>query len=320
MNDLKSAPPCSTRNAGPNVAPTQLPVLPVVTLPLPPLPATRAEMDARGWDAVDVVLVSGDAYVDHPGVRDGNPGPGPGGGGVPRGDPEPARLEERRSLANVRPAAPVLRHQCREHGQHDQPLHGQQEGPQRRRLQPGRSDRPEARPRDPALLPARPRGVPRRARDRRGGRGEPPAARPLRLLERHRQAVDPARLEGRPRRLRHGRAADRRDRPTVEGWRDRPRPPRHARRRLRPGCQGNAADGRDHPAELRGDQDRPLRVRQGDPDHPPGDEPAQREGPRPVSRPPGRRRQSPLAADQRGGHGPGLRSALHPPAPPDVQG
>ena len=26
---------------------------------------TRAEVDARGWDAVDVVLVSGDAYVDH---------------------------------------------------------------------------------------------------------------------------------------------------------------------------------------------------------------------------------------------------------------
>ena len=66
MNDLDSAPPCSTRNAGPNVAPTQLPALPVVTLPLPHLPATRAEMDARGWDAVDVVLVSGDAYVDHP--------------------------------------------------------------------------------------------------------------------------------------------------------------------------------------------------------------------------------------------------------------
>jgi uncharacterized radical SAM protein YgiQ len=27
---------------------------------------TRAEMEARGWDAVDVVFVSGDAYVDHP--------------------------------------------------------------------------------------------------------------------------------------------------------------------------------------------------------------------------------------------------------------
>ncbi len=32
----------------------------------PPLPMTRAEMGARGWDAVDVVFVSGDAYVDHP--------------------------------------------------------------------------------------------------------------------------------------------------------------------------------------------------------------------------------------------------------------
>ncbi len=30
------------------------------------LPATRAEMAERGWDAVDVVLVSGDAYIDHP--------------------------------------------------------------------------------------------------------------------------------------------------------------------------------------------------------------------------------------------------------------
>ena len=26
----------------------------------------RADLDARGWDAVDVVFVTGDAYVDHP--------------------------------------------------------------------------------------------------------------------------------------------------------------------------------------------------------------------------------------------------------------
>ena len=32
----------------------------------PFLPTTREEMSARGWDAVDVVIVSGDAYVDHP--------------------------------------------------------------------------------------------------------------------------------------------------------------------------------------------------------------------------------------------------------------
>lgn len=30
------------------------------------LPASRAEMAARGWDRVDIVLVTGDAYIDHP--------------------------------------------------------------------------------------------------------------------------------------------------------------------------------------------------------------------------------------------------------------
>ena len=33
---------------------------------VPPLPMTQAEVAARGWDAVDVVFVTGDAYVDHP--------------------------------------------------------------------------------------------------------------------------------------------------------------------------------------------------------------------------------------------------------------
>ncbi len=30
------------------------------------LPMTRAEMDARGWDQLDVLIITGDAYVDHP--------------------------------------------------------------------------------------------------------------------------------------------------------------------------------------------------------------------------------------------------------------
>ncbi|RED38368.1 putative radical SAM protein YgiQ [Rhodopseudomonas thermotolerans] len=34
--------------------------------PAPFLPMSRAEMDKLGWDACDVVLVTGDAYVDHP--------------------------------------------------------------------------------------------------------------------------------------------------------------------------------------------------------------------------------------------------------------
>ena len=59
-------PPCSSRAAEPNTAPTSLPELPVVPLARPHLPASRAEMKARGWDEVDIVFVTGDAYVDHP--------------------------------------------------------------------------------------------------------------------------------------------------------------------------------------------------------------------------------------------------------------
>src|SRR4051812_25651516 len=32
----------------------------------PFLPMSRAEMDELGWDACDIILVTGDAYVDHP--------------------------------------------------------------------------------------------------------------------------------------------------------------------------------------------------------------------------------------------------------------
>ena len=34
--------------------------------PAPFLPRTRAEMQARGWDELDILLVTGDGYVDHP--------------------------------------------------------------------------------------------------------------------------------------------------------------------------------------------------------------------------------------------------------------
>ena len=34
--------------------------------PAPFLPMSRAEMEALGWDACDVIIVTGDAYVDHP--------------------------------------------------------------------------------------------------------------------------------------------------------------------------------------------------------------------------------------------------------------
>lgn len=34
--------------------------------PAPFLPMSRAEMDQLGWDSCDVIIISGDAYVDHP--------------------------------------------------------------------------------------------------------------------------------------------------------------------------------------------------------------------------------------------------------------
>ncbi|MDE5703944.1 MAG: YgiQ family radical SAM protein, partial [Bacteroidales bacterium] len=30
------------------------------------LPITRKEVESRGWEQLDVIIVSGDAYVDHP--------------------------------------------------------------------------------------------------------------------------------------------------------------------------------------------------------------------------------------------------------------
>ena len=35
-------------------------------LPAPFLPMSRKEMDELGWDSCDIIIVTGDAYIDHP--------------------------------------------------------------------------------------------------------------------------------------------------------------------------------------------------------------------------------------------------------------
>ncbi len=182
-----------------------------------PLPMTRAEMTARGWDEVDIVFVTGDAYVDHPSFAMALLGRLLESEGLSRGDLQPARLADLRAVADVRPAAAVLRDQRRQHGLDDQPLHGQPQGAQRRRLQSRRADRPAARSGDAGLLPAGARGVSRRAGDRRRRRGQPAPARPLRLLERQGPPLDHPGLQGRPAGLRHGRAGASSRSPA--GWR-----------------------------------------------------------------------------------------------------
>lgn len=47
-------------------APSILPAAAARRTPAPFLPMSRAEMNALGWDACDVILVTGDAYIDHP--------------------------------------------------------------------------------------------------------------------------------------------------------------------------------------------------------------------------------------------------------------
>ncbi|UYO54499.1 YgiQ family radical SAM protein [Rhodopseudomonas palustris] len=57
QSSLLTAPPLMTRFR---------PVTAAMRKPAPFLPMSRAEMNKLGWDACDVVLVTGDAYVDHP--------------------------------------------------------------------------------------------------------------------------------------------------------------------------------------------------------------------------------------------------------------
>src|SRR3954465_10192133 len=127
----------------------------------PLAPASAAEMAARGWDYVDVVFVTGDAYVDHPsfamailhrvleeaGFRV-----------AILSQPDwrsvaPAGRAWWHTVAGVRKAAVVLRGQRGEHGLADQSLHGQQEGPQRRRLFARRAGRLAGPPGGPPRTP-----------------------------------------------------------------------------------------------------------------------------------------------------------------------
>lgn len=62
----RGRPTVTTHMPGPQHNPTKVYTHEPVWDPLRWLPTTRDEVGARGWDYVDIVLVSGDAYVDHP--------------------------------------------------------------------------------------------------------------------------------------------------------------------------------------------------------------------------------------------------------------
>ena len=96
----------------------------------PFLPTSRAEMDALGWDSCDVIVVTGDAYVDHPSFRMAIIGRLLEAHGFRVGIIAQARLAQQRPRSrHWAPPEPVLRSDCRQHGFDDQPLHGGSQDP-----------------------------------------------------------------------------------------------------------------------------------------------------------------------------------------------
>ena len=87
--------------------------------PAPFLPMSRAEMDALGWDACDVIIVSGDAYVDHPSFGMAIIGRLLESQGFRVGIIAPARLDEQRRFYDTRQTDHRVGRHRRQYGQHD---------------------------------------------------------------------------------------------------------------------------------------------------------------------------------------------------------
>jgi hypothetical protein len=239
---------------------------------------------------------------------------------LPRRHPAAAPVAERRRVPPVRPPAPLLRGQRRQHGLDDQPLHGEQEAAQRRRLFARWPHRTAPRPRHQRLRAALPRGVQGRAGDRRRRRGVAAPRRPLRLLVGDREAVDPRHVEGRPGRLRHGRARARRD---LQAPRRRASDPdcRDLRgvayllgaKETLPRTSGTTPRATTRRSSCRASRTSPpTRSRSPrDAADPPRDQPEERPAPRAEARRSPAGRQSAGAGARRARHGPHLRPALH---------
>ena len=98
------------------------------------LPISRADMEARGWDQLDFVVVGGDAYVDHPSFGTAIISRLLEAEGLEGGRAGPAPLHRLRGLQAVRQAEVRLLHWRRQRGQHGQPLFRGQDPPRRGRI------------------------------------------------------------------------------------------------------------------------------------------------------------------------------------------
>ena len=89
----------------------------------PFLPMSRTEMQLLGWDSCDVIIVTGDAYVDHPSFGMAIVGRVLEAQGFRVGIIAQPDWHGADGLHGARPAEPVLRHHRRQHGFDGEPLH-----------------------------------------------------------------------------------------------------------------------------------------------------------------------------------------------------
>ena len=88
------------------------------------LPMSRAEMELLGWDSCDIVLVTGDAYVDHPSFGMAVIGRMLEAQGFRVGIIAQPDWQSSEPFKVLGKPQSVLGCDGRQHGFHDQPLHG----------------------------------------------------------------------------------------------------------------------------------------------------------------------------------------------------
>ena len=167
------------------------------------LPISREDLLQRGWYYYDFLLITGDAYVDHPLLRHRHHQPGAGGRGLPGGHPPPAGLAGPCGLHRPGPAPVRGLRQRGQHRLHGGPLHRRQKRRHDDAYPPG-TGRASGRTGPPSSTPTGcGRSLGTSPGHRRAG-GLPPPVRPLRLLGGQGPPVHPPRRPGRPALLRHG--------------------------------------------------------------------------------------------------------------------
>ena len=177
------------------------------------LPISRADMEARGWEQLDFVVVGGDAYVDHPSFGTAIISRLLEAEGYKVGVLAQPRYTDCEDFKRFGKPKYGFFHRRRQRGQHGQPLFRGKNSPRRGRILPRRQGRCPPGPQRHRVHQACQAGLPRPAGDLRRSGSQPAPVCPLRLLAGHRAAQHRRGLRRGSHQLWHGRAPDRGDCP-----------------------------------------------------------------------------------------------------------